>query len=171
MNQRSNKFCAGAALALFVAGGVTPVLAVGANPGGPDWPCPQRRVDKLGAADLQWEGPPVEGVKGWSQDAAVNTMITMLANRRVPIEDAIKALKTFNDGLPAAERTQKMTLVFAGLLDTVNQYRSSVITGIERYDKRQKGRASEIEQEGLKLNEMQKKAENGGDAAAKAEYT
>jgi len=143
--------------------------ATGYQKGTSDWPCPQRKVDKLGASELQWEGPAIEGVKGWREDGTVNALISALANRRVPVPEAVKALKAYSDGLPAAERLQKLTLVFAGLLDTVNQYRSSIITGIERFDKRQKGRAAEIEAEGLKLSELEKKAEAGGEDA-KAEY-
>lgn len=145
-------------------------LAVGAKPGGSDWPCPQRKVEKLGAGDLQWEGPSIEGVKGWVQDGPVNALVNTLANRRVPLDDAIKSLKTFSDALPAADRSAKLTLVFAGLLDTVNSYRSSILSGIERFDRRQKARAAEIEQEGTKLDELQRKAESGNDEAAKAEY-
>ena len=150
--------------------GFQDAFAIGSKSGGSDWPCPQRKVEKLGAAELQWEGPPLEGVKGWRDDAAANAIITTLANRRVPLDDAIKALKAYSDGMAASERAGKLTLVFAGLLDTVNQYRSTIISGIERFDKRQKGRAAEIEEEGLKLAELQKKADAGGDEAAKAEY-
>lgn len=161
---------AAAVAAAFLIGGLAPALAVGAKPGGSDWPCPQRKVGTLGAGDLQWDGPSIEGVKGWAQDPSVSSIVATLANRRVAVEDALKALKAFSDGVPAAERAKKLTLVFAGLLETVNQYRSSIITGIERFDRRQKARAGEIEEEGLKLNDLQTKAESGNDEAAKAEY-
>ena len=157
--------------AVAVAVGVTaagPAFAVGGKDGGSDWPCPQRKVATLGASDLQWEGPPVDAAKGWQQDAAMSALVKTLANRRVPVDDAVKSLKVFAQGLPAGERAGKLTIVFAGLLETVNEYRSAVISGIERFDKRQKGRATEIEAEGAKLAELQKKAE--GDEAAKAEY-
>ena len=61
--------------------------------------------------------------------------------------------------------------MFSGLLETVNDYRLSVINGIERFNKRQRARATEIEDEGLKLAGLQKKAESApNDQAAKAEY-
>jgi len=144
--------------------------AVGTQKGGSDWPCPQRKVTTLGASELQWEGPPVETVKDWRQDPAVNALVTTLANRRVPIEQAVKALKDFAQAVPVAERPARLTAVFAGLLETVNQYRHSVIDGIERFDKRQKLRAGEIEEEGIKLGELQKKADTSKDEASKAEY-
>jgi hypothetical protein len=145
-------------------------VALGAAPkaGGPDWPCPQRKVDKLGASDLQWVGPPIETVTGWRQDSNAAALVKVLASRRVPIEDAIKALKVFAEQVPAGERKAKLTVVFVGLLDSVNEYRSSVISGIERFNRRQKARALEIEAEGVQLSELQKAAESN--PTAKAAY-
>jgi hypothetical protein len=142
--------------------------AVGGKQDGTDWPCPQRKVIKLGASDLQWQGAPVESAKGWRDDREVAVLVATLASRRTPVDDAVKALKDYSAKVAAAERNAKLTLVFAGLLETVNDYRSSVITGIERFNKRQKIRAAEIEQEGQKLSDLQKAAQK--DEKAKADY-
>lgn len=142
-------------------------LAVGGAPGSPDWPCPQRKVAKLSPSDLQWEGE-LPSVQGWRQDSDINKLIETMSSRRVPLEEATKALKDYAAKLPAGERRAKLTVVFGALLETVNVYRSSVIDGIERFNRRQKGRAKEIEEEGLKLNELQKAAAT--DAAKRAEY-
>lgn len=142
--------------------------AVGGKQDSPDWPCPQRKVMKLGASDLQWQGAPIETVKGWRDDRAVAGLVATLASRRTPVEDAIKDLKGFAGKIPAAERNAKLTLVFAGLLETVNEYRASIISGIERFNRRQKLRATEIEQEGQKLSDLQKAAQK--DDKAKADY-
>jgi hypothetical protein len=143
-------------------------FAAAPKAGGPDWPCPQRKVDKLGASDLQWAGPPIETVTGWRQDNDAVALVKVLASRRVPVEEAVKALKAFAEKVPAADRKVKLTVVFVGLLDSVNEYRSSVISGIERFNKRQKARALEIEAEGVQLGELQKTAESS--PAAKAAY-
>lgn len=142
--------------------------AAGGAPSTTDWPCPQRKVAKLGASDLQWQGAPVDGVKGWREDRDIAKLVETLSNRRIAIEQAIGSLKTYAAALPTTERTGKLTLVFAGLLDTVNNYRASVITGIERFNRRQKLRSAEIEQEGQKLAELQRAADK--DPAAKIEY-
>lgn len=143
-------------------------FAVGGQQTSTDWPCPQRKVEKLAASDLQWQGPDLTGVKGWSEDRDISKLIETLANRRVPEDDAIKALQAYAGKLPAAEREAKLSLVFAGLLEEVNSYRSSVLSGIERFNKRQKLRASEIEQEGQKLNDLQAAAQK--DEKLKPEY-
>ena len=142
--------------------------AVGGKQDSPDWPCPQRKVTKLGASDLQWQGAPVETVKGWREDSEVAALVATLASRRAPVDEAVKELKTYAGKIAAGDRNTKLTLVFAGLLETVNDYRSSVITGIERFNKRQKTRAAEIEQEGQKLSDLQTAAQK--DEKAKAEY-
>lgn len=146
----------------------TSAFAVGGAPGSPDWPCPQRKVVKLSASDLQWDGELAEATKEWRRDSGVSKLVELLASRRTSQDAAAEALKAFSEKLPAGERAAKLTLVFVGLLDTVNEYRSAVISGIERFNKRQKGRASEIEQEGLKLAEMKKSI--GGDPRLSAEY-
>ncbi|NJM56129.1 MAG: hypothetical protein HC841_09790 [Verrucomicrobiae bacterium] len=152
--------------AAWVTTGGSAAQAVGGAPGSPDWPCPQRKVVKLSPSDLQWEGE-LPDAKGWRQDGDINKLVELLASRRVPIDEATAALKAYASKVPAAERKAKLTLVFGGLMETVNAYRSSVIDGIERFNRRQKGRAKEIEAEGLKLNELQRQA--GMDPKLRAE--
>jgi hypothetical protein len=145
----------------------SPAFAVGGKQDSTDWPCPQRKVLKLGASDLQWQGPSTEALR-WRDDSEAANLVKVLASRRTPIEDAVKALKAFADKTPAAERNAKLTLVFAGLLESVNGYRTSVIEGIERFNKRQKVRATEIEEEGSKLADLEKKA--AADEKLKPDY-
>jgi hypothetical protein len=145
-----------------------PAFAVGGKDGSTDWPCPQRKVDRLGPAELQWAGPPPEPGSTWRQNSAVAGVVKTIASRRTSLEEATAALKSFAQTVPAAQRTAQFTLVFTGLLETVNDYRSAVIGGIERFNKRQKSRSQEIETEGAKLNDLEKKA--AASEAAKAEY-
>ena len=124
----------------------------------PDWPCPQHRVPSLSASQI-WDGPSIEGVKGWDQDAAVAKLIGTLASRRIAPTDAVEALKAFAASQPADVRTAKLTQVFAGLLATVNQERSTVMTGIIRFEQRQRDRSKELEREGTRIAELKAKAE------------
>jgi hypothetical protein len=142
--------------------------AVGGKQDSTDWPCPQRKVTKLAASDLQWQGAAPDTIKNWRDDTAVAGIVKVLASRRTPADEAVKALNTYVETVPTADRDAKLAAVFSGLLETVNEYRSSVIDGIERFNKRQKARSSEIEAEGAKLSELQKAAEK--DEKAKAEY-
>lgn len=166
LNDWMIKFGVASCAVLLSASSAT--FAAAPKAGGADWPCPQRKVDKLGASDLQWVGPPIDTVTAWRQDASAAGMVKVLASRRVSTEDAVKALKTFAEKIPAGERNAKLTVVFVGLLDSVNEYRTSVISGIERFNRRQKARALEIEAEGVQLSELQRAASSS--PAAQASY-
>ena len=156
------------ALSIVTIAGTTAAYAVGGQTGTTDWPCPQRKVAKLAASDLQWQGADPATAKDWRKDDSVAGLVKIMASRRTPVEDAVKALKAYAEKTPAADRPTKLTAVFTGLLETVNEYRSSVIEGIERFNKRQKVRATEIEQEGAKLAELQKASQT--DPKAKPDY-
>lgn len=146
-----------AALPASVPGG-GPAYA-GPPSSGPDWPCPQRKVLQLSASDLQWEGDITEAATGWRQQPGLTKLVERVASRRVSKDDAVAAIKADIDAVPPADRKARLTRIFAGLLETVNLYRGSVIDGIERFTRRQRSRAEEIEREGLTLAELRKAAE------------
>ena len=83
------------------------------------------------------------------------------------MEEAVKALDAYAASVPESERDEKMKLVFAGLLETVNRTRSSVMSGIERFQQRQRARAEELERQGLAIIKLRERAET--DETAKAE--
>lgn len=120
-----------------------------------DWPCVQRKVPSLSAAQM-WDGPPVEGVK--ASDADVKKLVTTLASRRIPASEAVDALKEFAAKIPPAEKDARLVAVFAGLLATVNEQRSSVLSGIERFQQRQRQRSAEIEREGERITRLKESA-------------
>jgi hypothetical protein len=121
--------------------------------GSPDWPCVQRKVMNLTSAQI-WDGPPVDDMKGWENDDKIAELTTYLESRRVSPEDAEKAIKEFAASLTDGERDQKLTLLFASVLAKINSDRQLVMRRIEEFQKRQKGRADELEREGQKLAEM-----------------
>jgi hypothetical protein len=129
-----------------------------------DWPCVQRRVPKLSVGQM-WDGPSITGASRADQD--VRKLVATLASRRIPIDDALKALKEFADKQPPAEKDARLTAVFAGLFSTVDQQRSVVLDGIVHFQQRQRQRSAEIEREGERITELKKRAET--DAKAKDE--
>jgi hypothetical protein len=130
--------------------------APGASPaevaGSPDWPCVQRKVPAISAAQI-WDGPPIDDLKDWDKDDKIRDLTTYLESRRVTSEEAEKAIKEYAASVPAAERDKKLTELFASLLAKVNADRHFVMGKIETFQKRQKARAEEIEREGRKLAE------------------
>lgn len=132
--------------------------ALAADPRFPDWPCNQIKVPEISIAAV-WAGPPIDDVESsWQEDPAVADLVARLAARRTPIEEAEKEIAEFISG-SAAARQQKAKLVFAGLLETLNQERSKVMNGIERYSRLQKGAAERIRAEAHQLADLQKSAD------------
>jgi hypothetical protein len=117
--------------------------------GSPDWPCQQRKVRTITAAQI-WDGPSVENLKV-EKDEKISDLSDVLESRRISLEDAGKAIKEFAAAQPEGERDRKLTQLFASVLDKTNTDRQFVIGRVEEFQRRQKGRAAELEREGQKL--------------------
>lgn len=115
--------------------------------GSPDWPCMQRKVETISSAQV-WDGPALPDEKDWQNDNKIRELTSVLESRRVPLEDAEKAIKEFAQAQPEAERDQKLTQLFASVLAKINSDRKFVIGRVEEFQKRQKARAAELEREG-----------------------
>jgi hypothetical protein len=116
----------------------------------PDWPCIQRKVPTISPAQV-WDGPPIDGIKEF--DPSIRDLTEILESRRVSSEDAEKAIKEYAASVPEAERDKKLTELFASVLNEINTDRQFVMGRVEDFQKRQKGRAAELEREGQKLAE------------------
>jgi hypothetical protein len=144
--------------------GAVPALAT--DPANPDWPCVQRKVAKLTSAQM-WDGPVVDDLTGWRERDDIKKLIAVLANRRVPVEKAVEAVDQLADAQPPDKRDDALKLLFAGLLDFINNDRAVVMSGIERFQHRQKARAAEIERQGAVLRRLREQA--AGDQKARSE--
>jgi hypothetical protein len=131
----------------------------------PDWPCVQRKVAKMTSSQM-WDGPPVDDLTQWRDNEAIGKLIPVLASRRVPVEDAAAAVEAFAAAQPQDKRDDALKLLFAGLLSAVNNDRAIVLSGIERFQRRQKARAAEIERQGAEIRQLRERAAT--DAKARA---
>ena len=132
----------------------------------PDWPCVQRKVATLTSAQM-WDGPPVDDLTQWRDNEEITKLIAVLASRRVSLEQAAAAIARFAAAQPKDRRDEALKLVFAGLLSTINSDRAIVMSGIERFQQRQRARAAEIERQGTAIRELKERAVN--DEKARAE--
>ncbi|WP_284417577.1 MULTISPECIES: hypothetical protein [unclassified Bradyrhizobium] len=138
--------------AIAVAASANAALA--ADPRYPDWPCPQAKVPEISIAAV-WAGPPIDDVgASWKDDAKVSALVTRLAARRIPLEEAQKDVADFLTGT-ADEKTRKGKLLFAGLFDTLNAQRTSVMNGLERVMRKQREAVDKVRGDTIKLQEMQ----------------
>lgn len=109
----------------------------------PEWPCIQRKVPHV-SAGMVWAGPPIdEEDETWQEDEALRRVAAQAASRRTDLERAKQAVADFAAGLDA-DRNERLTRLFAGILALVNAERDSVIAGIERYARRQRALAERI---------------------------
>jgi hypothetical protein len=154
-----------------LAGGLSPSLAD--EPKKDEWPCVYRKVPILSAATI-WDGPEIKDTTSWHGDEKIRTLSQYLVSRRIKEEDAEAAIKKYAADLPADQRDAKLTMLFSAVLARTNDDRKVVMSGIERFHKRQMERAKEIEGEGLQLpaeNEMGLTDESAGPAGQISELS
>jgi hypothetical protein len=121
---------------------------------GADWPCIQRKVPELSAVAV-WSGPSIdEAVARWREDSHVAALVEQIAARRTPLDVATAAVAGFAEGLGPEVRAETLTLVFAGLFQTLDRERSEVIVGIERYGRKQKAMADRIRSDMARVSEL-----------------
>lgn len=139
-----------AALALAASSGAS----LAADPRYPDWPCTQAKVPDVSLAAV-WAGPPLDDVQSkWKDDAKVSALVARLSARKTPLDDAEKAAKEFLAG-SASDKTANAKLLFAGLFDTLNAQRASVMSGLERVTRKQREAADKIRADTLELQALQ----------------
>jgi hypothetical protein len=142
-------------LALFTALSTTAVTAA-APPGArdPDWPCEQIKVPQLSLASV-WSGPALTGQAGdWRADPQVVELVGALVQRRLPVEQAQDRIRAF--AAHAADQKQpKLLATLSGVLSGLDEERSAVIAGLDRFGARQKELAAALREENEKLHMMQ----------------
>jgi hypothetical protein len=125
-----------------------------ADPRYPDWPCNQAKVPEISVAAV-WNGPPLDdATKDWKDDAKVNALVPRLAARRTPLDEAEKAIKEFLADAKS-DKTREALRLFAGLFDTLNAQRSSVMNGLERVTRKQREAADKIRGDVQALHALQ----------------
>ncbi|WP_315781848.1 MULTISPECIES: hypothetical protein [unclassified Bradyrhizobium] len=131
--------------------------AQAADPRYPDWPCPQAKVPEISIAAV-WAGPPIDDVgTSWKDDAKIAALVAKLAARRIPLEQAQKDVADFLTGT-ADEKTRKGKLLFAGLFDTLNAQRTSVMNGLERVMRKQREAVDKVRGDTIALQGMHSSA-------------
>jgi hypothetical protein len=128
-----------------------------ADPRYPDWPCMQAKVPEVSLAAV-WAGPELgDAAEKWQDDIAVSALVARLAARRTPLDEAEKAVTEFMAG-SSDRKLDKGRRLFAGLFETLNAQRSSVLNGLERITRKQRGAADAIRAATLSMHRQQDEA-------------
>jgi hypothetical protein len=126
------------------------------DPRYPDWPCQQLKVPEISIASV-WHGPPLDAIDTTKPaDSKEAELVARLAARRTPIEDARKLIADYLTGT-GEEKQEKAKRLFAALYSTLNGQRDQVMSGIERFSRKQKAMAEEIREQTRKIRELQDK--------------
>lgn len=123
----------------------------------PDWPCIQRKVPQITLGQV-WNGPELpDTAKDWAKDATVSDLVREAAARRVPLEQAEESIRDFATSLPADSLQPRMAMVVQGLFDTLSAERSHVMSGIERYARRQIEMAAQLRKQSSEVDALREK--------------
>lgn len=142
-------------LSTVLIAGLSALAAPAATAAGndPDWPCVQRKVTEISAGQV-WNGPPLDGIgDSWRSDGALAELARTIATRRTDMAEAKQKIAAFASAA-AADKNRRLTLLFAGVLATINAERSSIIAGIGRYSRRQQGLAQKISAQSAELDQL-----------------
>jgi hypothetical protein len=139
--------------ALFTIVASTQICAA-ADPRYPDWPCAQAKVPEISLAAV-WAGPALQdATDNWKNDSNIGALVSKLAVRKTPLEDAQKSITEFL-ATPGIDKMKSGKLIFAGLFETLNAQRSSVMSGLERVTRRQREAADKIRADTIALQSLQ----------------
>jgi hypothetical protein len=127
-------------------------MVVAATGEDPDWPCVQRKVAEISPGQV-WNGPPLDTGNAWRDDNAAADLARNLASRRTEL-DAAKALIADFAAKAGPDKNRRLTLLFSGVLEVINQDRGSILNGIGRYARRQKSLAEKIETQSAELDTL-----------------
>lgn len=133
----------------------------------PDWPCVQVRVPEIALGGM-WSGPSLDAErKAWREDAAIAELVARIAPRRTPIEEAEKLIADFGKAA-GVNRKARLTLLFAGVYELMNDERREVVNGLDRFGRRLKDMAAQARADIDALRETQSKSPSDPLAIQKA---
>ena len=111
--------------------------------------CPKSRSPRYGPARRSTT-PRTK----WKDDPKVSALVEKLAARKLPLEDAQKAITEFLSS-PGTDKAAAGKLLFAGLFEQLNAERSSVMSGLERVTRKQREAADKIRSDTIALQALQ----------------
>jgi hypothetical protein len=148
---------------MLTASIVSPGADAGKPPQDPNWPCQQRLVPHLSAAEYGY-GPPLNNIGDWHADPPVADLVRRLAPRRVSTAEGLNEIDAFAKSL-TADRQRRFALAFAGLLAESDRERADLIEKLNQIGRRQRELADLVGRLGAELDAIPANAT--GEAAAK----
>jgi len=128
----------------------------------PDWPCEQILVPEVQPA-VVWAGPSIAGLEqAWEQDEEVAALVHRFTSPDYDMDAADGEIADFAARQAPAQKDQRLTLLFAGVIQTLNDLRRKEHQSIMRYASGQAARANRLSED---IDEMVRLQEDGSAAA------
>lgn len=142
----------------IIAGALTLILTTSAFAAprviDPDWPCQQVKVASLSLASV-WSGASVDlPTAKWQQNEPAAALVAIVTQRRLPLAQAVQRISDYSKTL-GPDRRQNLLDVLSGTFDTLDNERSNVLNGLDRFGQRQKVLADNLRQAGEALRAAQ----------------
>lgn len=141
--------------AVLVLASATPALT--ASPVSA-WPCAQRLVPTLAPASYWPVALPANATE-WRANAPLAAVVAKAAARETPVQDGLQLISGFLAGVAPEERGDAAARLFAGLVETVNAERATVIARIQALTLRQQELAAAASASGEELRALPQDAD------------
>lgn len=110
--------------------------------GPPDWPCVQRLIPELAWGTL-WPGPSLDDLEqSWWEDEEIGRGVRQATSQTVDNEQALGYVRTLVNEI--GNDDQRLTLLFSGVFEQINNQRSRVIESIRSASRAQVARLEQI---------------------------
>ncbi|WP_147307938.1 hypothetical protein [Fulvimarina endophytica] len=123
-----------------------------------DWPCVQRQVPTIQAAQV-WSGPDLALGSGVERTSEMREVVDRAIARRISGDEAQKLVRDFIEEVPQAEREKVAAALFTDILDRLNAERGQVLNGILRYGARQKSLAEALRAKAVDMARIQREGD------------
>ncbi len=128
----------------------------------PDWPCDQILVSEIPPA-VVWDGPSIAALpQSWRAQAEVAKLVKRLTSPDYNLAEAEREIGEFAARQETGWKEQRLTQLFAGVIESLNEVRSKELDGIMRYARGQSARAERLSEE---LDQMVRLQEDSSEEA------
>ncbi len=141
-------------IAFCILAGIVAAISAGPAPAAdfsdPEWPCIQRKVERL-SLGIMWAQPVPDGPLPDDLREVAQDLVGTLVLRRVPIEDAETLIDQFVAETPKADNGV-LGQIFRDVFTRIDNERARLIGGISRYSLAQIDAARRIDDLRVKMD-------------------
>jgi hypothetical protein len=149
-----------AARAIALAAALAPPAVAQPVKADPDWPCQQIKTPIFSLAAV-WAGPELDlNSQSWRDESDVAALAAEMMQRRAPIPDVEATIADFK-AKGGSDADQKLLRAFAAAFEDLSQQRSQIISGLDRFGRKQRAMADRIRAEVAAVHKSEDEKQGG----------